>query len=42
MQIKLLGQNTSHRGPGKVYQKLANGLRFVYFKNRSQTDLKKS
>lgn len=27
MQIKLLGQNTSHRGPGKVYQNLANGLR---------------
>ena len=27
MQIKLLGQNTSHRGPGKVYQNLAKGLR---------------
>mgnify|MGYP000910332880 CR=1 FL=1 len=26
MQIKLLGQNTSHRGPGKVYQNLSKGL----------------
>ncbi len=27
MQIKLLANNTSHRGPGKVYQNLAKGLK---------------